>query len=103
MDKRQIEKAVNEYIGHPEEVGEGIDTYMRRKAFMDGANWRIDSLWHDASENPEMYKYLLVEDEFKNHFSIYKLVGQDWKDMVYHFHIFRWAYVEDLMPERKED
>ena len=54
MDKRQIEKAVNEYIGHPEEVGEGIDTYMRRKAFMDGANWRIDSLWHDASENPEM-------------------------------------------------
>lgn len=31
MDKRQIEKTVNEYIGHAEEIGEGIDTYLRFK------------------------------------------------------------------------
>lgn len=29
MTREQIEKAVNEYIGHAEEVGEGIDTCMR--------------------------------------------------------------------------
>ena len=33
MTKEQIGKAVNEYIGYPPEMDEGIETTMRRNAF----------------------------------------------------------------------
>ena len=65
MDKRQIEKTVNEYIGHAEEIDEGIDTCMRRKAFMDGAQWMADRLCNLpldvlVAELAE-YRYIKVE------------------------------------------
>ena len=61
MTKEQIEKAVDEYIGYPPEMDEGIETTMRRNAFKDGANWRINSVWHKPEEVPEEYRPLLVE------------------------------------------
>lgn len=69
MKREQIEKAVNEYIGHAEEIGEGIDTCMRRKAFMDGAQWMADRLciipWDKALK--ELHDYWMEkEGEKKN-------------------------------------
>lgn len=102
MDKREIEKTVNEYIGHAEEIDEGIDTCMRRKAFMDGAQWRINSVWHDAHEEPQRSGMLIASNEDGN----YILCGpnnSNWKQTVKLFRIMNWAYIIDLLPERKED
>ena len=53
MTKEQIEKAIDEYIGYAREADEGLGVTMRRSAFMDGAQWRINSVWHDAEEEPK--------------------------------------------------
>jgi len=34
-----MKEKADEYIGHPYELDEGVDTTMRRNAFFDGADW----------------------------------------------------------------
>lgn len=34
-----VTNAANDYIGYPPEHGEGIEVYMQRKAFKEGACW----------------------------------------------------------------
>ena len=72
--------------------------------FMYGAQWRINSVWHDNSIRPgedcdvlvetkrgiEMDRYDIDYNELNN--------GTDWEADV-----IRWAYVDDLLPERKEE
>lgn len=94
MTEEQIEEAAKEYSGLTDNPK---DSYSRVKgslciAFKDGAYWCIKSVWHDASETPEIVKLLLVEKEngnvslcrvYKNHANT-----NGWK---------RWAYIEDLL------
>ena len=61
MTTEQIEKAVDEYIGYSPEMDEGIETTMRRNAFKDGANWRINSVWHKPEEVPEADRDIIVK------------------------------------------
>lgn len=60
IDDSKITEAVNAYIGYPKEIDEGIETSMRRDAFKAGADWFKNALWHDASEEPELNKKLVV-------------------------------------------
>ncbi len=65
MTEEQIEEAAKEYSGLTDNPK---DSYSRVKgslciAFKDGAYWCIKSVWHDASETPEIVKLLLVEKE----------------------------------------
>lgn len=66
--------------------------------FFAGAEWRINSVWHDASEMPEK-KFALVEyDCFpKGH---RYLVVPDAREVIES--ITRWAYMEDLIPNMEE-
>lgn len=34
-----VTDAANDYIGYPPELGEGLEIYMRREAFKEGACW----------------------------------------------------------------
>ena len=99
MTKEQIEKAANEYVGFPPEMDEGVGTTMRRKAFRDGAEWRIESVWHpgiDATmEKPALIEYPHVDG------GIGHLVVQDVREFA--DIITRFAYIDDLLPERKEE
>ena len=106
MTKEQIKKAVDEYIGYPPEMDEGIETTMRRNAFKDGANWRINSVWHDAEERPkfpgkvELVKFLLL---FKNGECGYSQISKDdWDDIKEVAKFVKWAYVGDLIPSKTE-
>lgn len=71
--------------------------------FVDGAEWRINSVWHDASEKPENGRYILVDKEYRIQAVWKQYIGDDWLNDVNHFGITRWAYVDDLLPERKEE
>ena len=67
--------------------------------FKAGAQWRINSVWHEISECKDVKRKILVE--YKNgHFDalpdIRDLKGVE--DLV-----ARVAYVDDLLPERKEE
>ena len=97
MDRETIEKAVNDYVGYKPEVDEGLGTRMRRDAFRDGAEWRINSVWHTPDEMPRVGSYVvaLYEDEH-----IYSGKVRDYCNSV---PVKTWAYIDDLLPETKED
>ena len=63
MTKEQIEEAAKEYSGLTDNPK---DSDSREKgslciAFKDGADWCINSVWHDASEQPKRNEIYLVQ------------------------------------------
>ena len=62
--------------------------------------WRINAVWHDAHEEPQRSGMLIASNEDGN----YILCGpnnSNWKQTVKLFRIMNWAYIIDLLPERK--
>lgn len=105
MTKEQIGKAVDEYIGYPPEMDEGIETTMRRNAFKDGADWRINSVWHKPEEVPAAGKDCLVEyvdGDGCAHIRIDKRSEYEWIEACRYDRILRWAYIKDLIPTEDE-
>lgn len=105
MTKEQIDKAVDEYIGYPPEMDEGIETTMRRNAFKDGADWRINSVWHKPYDVPEVGKNCLVEymdGDGCVHIRIDKRSEYEWIEACHYDRILRWAYIDDLIPTEDE-
>lgn len=71
-----------------------------QKAFKDGANWRINSVWHDAREKPRRNKWYIAQigdnafDTFTD--------SVNWKSYARSLNIIRWAYIEDLIPSKED-
>lgn len=80
---------------------------MLANSYKAGADWRINSVWHDASEEPErLESTVLVEiEEFGIEGYIYDTIeAVDYGRILRkrYSSVRRWAYVEDLIPDRKE-
>ena len=81
---------------HPSQQGEAL--------FIDGAEWRINSVWHDNSVRPGEDCDVLVETKHRIIFDRYDTdyneldSGTDWE-----MEVIKWVYVSDLLPERKEE
>lgn len=64
------------------------------------AQWRINAVWHDArKEVPEKCKPVLTERSKSGIFSVNVSAGME----SYPLSWARWAYIDDLLPERKEE
>lgn len=67
--------------------------------FIDGAEWRINSVWHDVDkELPEYNRHVVNEDWFD-------FTAKDEKDLkriMNQYPFKRWAYVDDLKPNMEE-
>ena len=69
-----------------------------KDGFVLGAEWRINSVWHDANEMPEK-KFALVEyDCFPKGHGY--LVVPDAREVIES--ITRWAYMDDLIPDTED-
>ena len=106
MTREQIEKAAMLFAGAGE-FGECPYNPDAKNGFMAGAHWRINSVWHDASEKPK-FKGKVEKEMFMLFCNSKKyglmLISQDeWDDCVERGMFHKWAYVDDLLPERKED
>ena len=110
MTREQIEKAALLFAGAGE-FGECPYNPDAKNGFMAGAQWRINSVWHDASEEPEQENEpILVEYKAWGFECSYYTVCDDiWdyrtrlkRDDAY-CTILRWAYIKDLIPEIKEE
>ena len=106
MTREQIEKAGRDYaldqlgiVGLP-----GRAEAM--KAFISGAQWRINSVWHNSDEEPEERKEILVEYRFMTpagEIEVRKEVVESLDDLSdIYCNVLNWAYLDDLLPERKE-
>lgn len=100
MERDDIEKAATQHanmIGwdHDPEETRGLFAY----SFEKGAEWRINSVWHDArTDVPEVYFPVLVEDDLEDfEVSMLALVEEcpkNWR---------RWAYIDDLCLMRRTE
>lgn len=71
------------------------------QGFKDGSKWRINSVWHDVKEMPENNRMILI---IMKH-DIPTVLGPDntfFREEIKDRHIQRWAYVEDLIPDKEE-
>ena len=86
-----------------EDIKEAAVNYDSRlvafRAFMKGADWRINSVWHDVDkELPEYNRHVVNEDWFD-------FTAKDEKDLkriMNQYPFKRWAYVDDLKPNMEE-
>lgn len=99
MEQKTIEKAAKELC-----TTESMPQWEKDYGifcFMDGARWRIASVWHKETEMPDKNQLVLFECRktygkgysvnFGENYSFLKNV------------ISRWAYVKDLLPDGKEE
>lgn len=122
MTREQIEKAAKEY-------SDSIAQFDERKIysledFTAGAKWRINSVWHDMeTEVPQVYGeykdsiYPQIPCLVVGHLSTgygygvryWNVTEQCWDDEECDDYecdkdkIEEWAYLDDLLPERKEE
>ena len=117
MTREQIEKAARKYAfdnaWYPGETSYESDIRAMEEsfadAFMDGAQWRINSVWHDAIDKPERNRDFLYESA-RGWFGINnttkmarEVYPEKWDRFVEGYDVIRWVYIDDLLPERKEE
>lgn len=102
MKEEQIEQAAKESA---DEELDDFECRGHRDGFIAGAQWRINSVWHDVSEEPKEHKLVLIEDDFcgEPDYGVWQAPFPNWEDSIVHFSSKRWAYLDDLLPERKEE
>ena len=96
----EILKAAQDYVS-----GVSLSSPSNFIHFAAGARWaderpNLESLWHDAMEEPRCDELLLGEDT--DGFSIYMRCGQEdnWETFVNETGLSRWAYINDLLPKQ---
>lgn len=110
MTREQIEQAAIKKLPYSDEecsdsnytLGKNVGF---KRGFIAGAQWRINSVWHDVREQPEQDKCFIYEigDGRYETDCIYKKEKLNWERYAAQLNIIRWAYVDDLLPERKEE
>ena len=100
MKRKDIENAAGNYSGSILGL-KGNAIKAEFKAFANGAAWRINSVWHDAEIQPQDNKMILTLDD-KNYPIIAGPLNDQWKETVDDLNIKRWAYIEDLIPNKEE-
>ena len=111
MDKEKLENAINRcwvehHIGNKVLNDDEVKNFTPlpsenfKEGFIAGCEWRINSVWHDVSDEPDLKKLLLVEDIDGAYNLTYMTKIKKWKGFVQYEHYTRWAYVEDLLPTK---
>lgn len=88
--KEQVEEGIKEastkYIAQGD-INEFAEVSDVRQAFIDGAEWWINSVWHNRDETPNGVSLLLIEEND----------GEYELDYVIHKNTKRWLYVKDIV------
>ena len=96
MTREQIEKAAGEYSSSLLGFKDNPVVMAKHNAFMVGADWRINSVWHDANEKPDKNQLVVFEcrKEYGKEYSVN--FGENYpllKNV-----LLGWAYIKDLLP-----
>ena len=104
MIKEDIEKAANEFADREYEYND-IDRNALYKGFYWGAQWRINSVWHNANEVPKTKGYILVWINGDHPIFVtwnINVIPTDWAKTVNLNNVVKWAYIEDIIPNMEE-
>lgn len=103
MNRQTIEQAADNYAAKatPSYTNGDFDRNAISEAFECGANWRINSVWHDATEKPDKNQLVLFECR-KTYGKGYSVnFGENYELMKRV--VVGWAYIIDLLPCGKEE
>ena len=103
MTREQIENAAGGYSSSVLGFKDNPVVMAKHKAFMVGAEWRINSVWHEVRKKPDKGKLLIVEDIDSAYELVYLTNSKPWEELSKKNHYMHWAYVADLLPDRKEE
>ena len=106
MTREQIEKAAIKKLPYSDEecsdsnytLGKNVGF---KRGFIAGALWRINSVWHSTKELPRRSGFLAVLMDNGLMETMYFSVGIGFHENQLMGYVL-WAYVDDLLPERKE-
>lgn len=118
MTQEEIDRAAVDSCVIERDIFNPELTPYYEQGFKDGANWRIKKLWHDTSEEPEVDRHCIIEVEayeddgtkYTDYVSsVWSRFGwtEDYLELIERrsegqYKITRWAYVEDLLPNKEE-
>lgn len=100
MKKDDIKKASEQYandVCRGSLHRSGLEQYCMVD-FMEGAKWRINSVWHDVKERPDENEPTIIEKNNGKTFFAEKGYKGPWKYNVEQFGFKRWSYIKDLIP-----
>jgi hypothetical protein len=80
-----------------------FDRYDIERSFEAGADWRINSVWHDVNEIPEDGRIIVLLGKYGT-MIIYGPNMRYYKEaIIMDGGFIKWAYKEDLMPTNVEE
>lgn len=107
MINEQIKQASEEYA-NKEWPFEGY--CASSDSFSAGILWYINSIWHGTENTPKENSKIILIDKFGEWYNIsYSFdeyddaLGKGWESCVRTYNIDKWAYLDDLLPDGKED
>ena len=104
----RIQQAADNYVGHLQEIDEDLTVYCKREAFIAGALWQRNSVWHNVADGlPEERRNVLATTASPKGRGIMEggvtvvtdrgLLEADKKGT-----FKKWAYLSDLFPTDME-
>lgn len=114
METKKIESAADKYAesATPSNCYGDFDQNAIAEAFERGARWRINSAWHGLDELPVPDKTVIVEYVIDGHAEyVFTHLSENANVVTNEYgfcfyvdggKITRWAYIDDLLPDRKE-
>lgn len=103
MTQEDIEKAAGDYSGSSLGFTDNNSVMAKHKAFSDGANWRINTVWHDATEVPKKKGYILVWTKCFGFVTWHiNVEPAEWNKICKDNQVVEWAYIEDLIPNKED-
>lgn len=102
MNKEQIEQAAKEDSLWFAIKGDEDKESLYKAAFINGAEWRINSVWHRTNERPENGRLILC---IRGGGAFALISGPNNSQFCKHSYecgFEYWAYVDDLLPNTKQ-
>lgn len=102
MDKEDIEKAAERSTEKYVENGDlrGFRGSYRL-GFIEGADWRINSVWHDDKDIPKESSAILAIRPDGSTEIVYFINLLRWRSLIKRCGFVQWAYIKDLIPNKE--
>ena len=103
MTREDIERKCLEYsqAATPSYTNGDFDRYAIAQAFEDGAEWRINSVWHTMDEVQDGKRPYIVQYNEEWKFAMFTKpisIPKEQAKSVFK----RWAYMDDLIPDTED-
>ena len=103
MTQEDIEKAAVDSCVIENDIFNPQLTPYYEQGFKDGANWRINTVWHDATEVPKKKGYILVWAKCFGFVTWnVNVKPAEWNKICKDNQVVEWAYIEDLIPNKED-